>query len=111
MISNSVDLTLSSYFQYATHLRDIWLKLLLTWGISVLRGVQDVSQTLDWQKCKLPFVELVYRASASARAGTNCTRLYSSRTRNGRSRLSDARGSSCSTRAMASRLEGVPRLQ
>jgi hypothetical protein len=53
-ISNSVDLAISSYIQYKTHLLDVWL----TWGISVLRGVQDVAQTLDWQNCKLPVVDI-----------------------------------------------------
>ncbi len=53
-ISNSVDSSLSSFIQYKTHLLDVWL----TWGISVLRGIQDVAQTLDWQNCKLPVADL-----------------------------------------------------
>ena len=52
-ISNSVDLTLGTFIQYATHVLDVWL----TWGASVLRGFMDVAQTVDWQMCKLPVVD------------------------------------------------------
>jgi hypothetical protein len=33
------------------------LDICLTWGTSVLKGVMDVAQTVDWQNCKLPVVD------------------------------------------------------
>jgi hypothetical protein len=44
--SNSVDLALSTHIQFATHVLDIWLTL----GASVLKGIMDVAQTVDWHQ-------------------------------------------------------------
>ena len=52
-MSNSIDVGLSSYVQYAYHVYDIWL----TWMASVLKAVMDVAQTADWDNCKLPVVD------------------------------------------------------
>jgi hypothetical protein len=52
-MSNSIDVGLSSYVQYAYHVYDIWL----TWMVSMLKAVMDVAQTADWENCKLPVVD------------------------------------------------------
>ena len=52
-ISNTVDVGLSAYVQYAYHVMDIWL----AWGASVIRGMMDVAQTADFEHCKLPVVD------------------------------------------------------
>ena len=52
-ISSTVDVGLSAHVQYAYHVMDIWL----TWGASLLKGVMDVAQTVDWQNCKLPVID------------------------------------------------------
>ena len=49
-ISNSIDVGLGSYVQYAYHVYDIW-------GASELKGVMDVAQTADWENCKLPVMD------------------------------------------------------
>jgi hypothetical protein len=52
-VSSSIDVGLSAYVQYAYHVMDVWL----TWGASVLKGMMDVAQTIDWENCKLPVVD------------------------------------------------------
>jgi hypothetical protein len=52
-ISSTVDVGLSAHVQYAYHVMDIWL----VWASSVLRGFMDLTQTVDWQNCKLPVVD------------------------------------------------------
>jgi len=52
-ISSTVDVGLSAHVQYAYHVMDIWL----TWGASLLKGMMDVAQTVDWQNCKLPVID------------------------------------------------------
>jgi hypothetical protein len=29
----------------------------ITWGIGVIKGIMDIVQTVDWERCKLPVVE------------------------------------------------------
>jgi hypothetical protein len=52
-ISSTIDVTLRSSVQYATHVLDIYL----TWMSGIIKGMMDVAQTVDWERCKLPVVD------------------------------------------------------
>jgi hypothetical protein len=52
-ISSTVDVALRSYVQYTTNIYDI----VLTWASGIIKGMMDVAQTIDWERCKLPVVD------------------------------------------------------
>jgi hypothetical protein len=52
-ISNTIDTVLAAQVQYIYHVYDIWI----AWSCGVLKGIIDMAQTIDWERCKLPVVD------------------------------------------------------
>ena len=51
-ISNTIDTVLAAQVQYIYHVYDIWI----AWARGVLKGIIDMAQTIDWERCKLPVI-------------------------------------------------------
>jgi hypothetical protein len=52
-ISSTIDTVLAAKVQFTYHVADIWC----TWTAGVIKGVMDIAQTVDWERCKLPVVD------------------------------------------------------
>jgi hypothetical protein len=57
-ISSTIDTALAAYVQYTYHVADI----VLTWITGIIKGIMDIVQTVDWQRCKLPVVDTGMRS-------------------------------------------------
>jgi hypothetical protein len=52
-LDSAADAVTRAFVVSAYHVIDVFL----AWLLGVVRGVQDVAQTLDWNKCKLPVID------------------------------------------------------
>ena len=57
-ISSTIDTVIAAKVQFTSHVADIWC----TWTAGVIKGVMDIVQTVDWERCKLPVVDIGMRS-------------------------------------------------
>lgn len=57
-ISSTIDTVLAAKVQFAYHVADIWC----AWTAAVIKGMMDIAQTVDWERCKLPVVDTGMRS-------------------------------------------------
>ena len=64
-LSSMIDVTLRTTVQFSTAFLDVSL----TWAAGIIKGMMDVAQTVDWNRCKLPVVDSGFESLGQCACG------------------------------------------
>ena len=70
-LDDAADTVTRAFVGFAYHVIDVFL----AWLLGVVRGVQDVAQTLDWDNCKLPVVDTGLRSYGLCACGDDASSI------------------------------------